>query len=82
MRAQQLGLLSAVGLVRHIEVNQLWLQDKVAKGIVRLIKVGMRENATDHLTKANPAESIRRHMMVTGQRVAHGRHHLVPYPAN
>ena len=40
-----------VGKVRHIEVNQLRLQDKVQAGIIKFTKVGADENLADALTK-------------------------------
>ena len=40
-----------LGKVRHIEVCQLWLQDKVRKGDINTTKVGTYENLADALTK-------------------------------
>ena len=37
--------------MRHVEVHQLWLQDKVAEGIIRLIKIPGTGNQVDILTK-------------------------------
>ena len=47
------GIASRRGLgkVRHIEVNQLWVQEKVAKGEIDLIKIPGTENRADALTK-------------------------------
>lgn len=33
-----------LGKVRHIEVCQLWLQDKVRRGNVKVVKVGTHDN--------------------------------------
>ena len=66
------------GKVRHIEVNQLWLQEKVSSGVIRLIKVAGTENAADHLTKPGCTASIKQHMQMTGQRFAEGRHDQMP----
>ena len=38
------------GKVRHIEVTQLWLQEKVATGAVRMEKIPRAENLSDALT--------------------------------
>ena len=66
------------GKVRHIEVSQLWLQQKVNQGDIRLIKVSGNENAADHLTKPGCGEAIKKHMRLTHQRIVSGRHDLMP----
>ena len=71
-----------MGKVRHIEVNQLWVQDKVAKGIVKIQKIATTENLADHLTKYLGQEGICEHMYGTGQWIEEGRHHLMPNVAN
>ena len=40
-----------LGKVRHIELNQLWLQDKVSTGDIDIRKVKGTENIADALTK-------------------------------
>jgi len=47
-----------LGKVRHIEVNQLWIQDRVAKGDIEIRKVNGKENIADILTKHVNAEDI------------------------
>ena len=36
-----------LGKLRHIEVCQLWLQEKVRSGVVKVVKVGTDENIAD-----------------------------------
>ena len=74
------GIASRRGLgkVRHIEVNQLWVQDKVAQGEIEIRKVEGKTNIADVLTKHVNAEDIRIHMHHTGQRYMHGRHDIMP----
>ena len=67
-----------VGKVRHIEVNQLWLQEKVAKGVINIIKVGTDDNLADALTKAVSAESMMKHLTGIGAMICGGRHNLAP----
>ncbi len=67
-----------MGKVSHIEVNQLWVQDKVAKGELKIIKIGTTENLADHLTKYLIREGIQEHMNNTNQWFEEGRHHLMP----
>ena len=74
------GIASRRGLgkIRHIEVNQLWLQDKVAEGIIEVRKVNGKENIADALTKHVNAEDIRVHMHCTHQQFEQLRHELAP----
>ena len=39
------------GKVRHIEVCQLWVQDPVFKGRIKIHKIPGDQNLADHLTK-------------------------------
>ena len=47
--------------MRQLEVSQLWLQEKVANGDIKLIKVPGEDNAADALTKHVDASGIRHH---------------------
>ena len=40
-----------LGKVRHIDVSQLWLQEKVADNVLRITKVNTKENLSDGMTK-------------------------------
>merc|ERR1711911_187427 len=74
------GMASRKGLgkVRHVEVNQLRVQQKVANGEIELRKVEGTQNLADALTKHVEHESILRHMLGTGQFVSEGRHEIMP----
>ena len=74
------GIASRRGLgkVRHIEVNQLWVQDKVANGEIEIRKVDGKVNIADALTKHVSSEDIRVHMHHTDQSYVHGRHGVMP----
>ena len=67
-----------LGKVRHIELNQLWLQDQVARGKVNVRKIKGEDNISDSLTKHSNPERIRQTMMGTLQKVVHGRHEIMP----
>ena len=75
-----IGIGSRLGLgkVRHIEVNQLWLQDKVYKGEITLKKIGTDENLADALTKPVSAEILSYHVEKSGAEVRRDRHRLAP----
>ena len=67
-----------LGKVRHIEVHQLWIQDKVAKGEIQLVKCEGTKNLADSLTKYVTTENIQMHMNGTNQAWAQGRHEIMP----
>ena len=67
-----------MGKIRHIEVNQLWVQDKVANGKLKVIMIGTEENIADHITKYLSREGIETHMRWTNQWIEGGRHELMP----
>ena len=67
-----------LGKVRHIELNQLWLQDQVARGKVDVRKIRGEDNISDSLTKHSNPERIRQTMMGVLQKVVHGRHEIMP----
>ena len=77
------GMVSRKGLgkVRHVEVNQLWVQQKVGSGEIELRKVEGVSNLADALTKHVEHESIQKHLEGTCQWLADGRHELVPHVA-
>ena len=74
------GIASRRGLgkMRHIEVHQLWVQDKVANGELEVQKVNGKENLADALTKHVSAEDLRVHVHRTNQVFVEGRHVLAP----
>ena len=58
---------SGFGRVRHIDVSQLWIQDMVAKGKIRINKVKSEENLSDALTKNVKRETLDNHVIGTNQ---------------
>ncbi len=67
-----------VGKVRHIEVNQLWLQDKVHRKEIKITKVKGEENLADALTKPLDQRGVLRHIEGVRARIEQGRHPLMP----
>ena len=59
-----------LGKLRHIDLTQLWLQEKVAQGALKVIKVKTGENKSDALTKYLAIQEIQKHLEMTGQRFA------------
>ena len=67
-----------LGEVRHIEVCQLWLQERVRKGDFKVVKVSADENVADALTKYVSRDSMSKHVHATRQDARGGRHALAP----
>ena len=74
------GIASRRGLgkTRHIEVNQLWLQDKVADGIIKDIKIPGTGTQADILTKHVNAQILGNHLGIMGMQISEDRHQLMP----
>ena len=68
-----------LGKVRHIELNQLWVQDRVSKGDTILAKVGTNTNLADALTKYVDRRALDWHMKNTKQKIEYNRHELMPH---
>ena len=67
-----------LGKVRHVELSELWLQDQVARGRIAVRKIRGEDNFSDSLTKHSCPERIRQTMQATLQRIAPGRHPIMP----
>ena len=61
-----------------MSTNQLWVQEKVRKGEVDIVKVPTWENIADTLTKYVNKEAIGKHMKGAGPHYEDGRHELMP----
>ena len=73
--AKGISTRKGLGKVRHLEVSQLWLQDKVAAGEVCIQKVDGTANKAGALTKHVTREEMERHMRWLDMT---GRHDLMP----
>ena len=76
--AKNISLRKGVGKVRHIETNQLWLQDKVKSKDISIKKVGTLDNPAYLLTKHLSREVIDKHLKNLGFKREDGRHDLAP----
>ena len=72
-----IGSRIGIGTVRHI-VNQLWLQEKVASGRFKIIKVPTNGNLADALTKGVDVTTIGIHLAGVNAEVFQDRHSLAP----
>ena len=73
-----MALRKGLGTVRHIEVNQLWLQEKINRGEFEIQKVKGTDNLADALTKYLSGADTRDHVAWTGMENREGRHPLAP----
>ena len=67
-----------LGKMRHIELSELWVQDRVAKGQITIWKIPGVENGSDSLTKHSNGEGIAQTLLVCNQAVEVGRHSIMP----
>ena len=58
---------SGLGKLRHMNTNQVWVQEKVRRGEVEIQKVGTWENIADTLTKYVNKDTIGKHMKGTAR---------------
>ena len=75
-----IGISNRIGLckTRHIEVTQLWVQEKVANGEMVILKVPTESNLADALTKGVDAQTIARHVIGINAKRLCDRHALSP----
>ena len=76
--ARGIACRKGLGKVRHIEVNQLWIRDRVANGDIEVTKINGKENIADIFTTHVNAEDIRVQLHKTNQTIADGRHDIAP----
>ena len=58
-----------LGKMRHIEVKDLWLQEAVCRGRIKLFKVLGTKNPADLFTKYLPHEEVLKHLRRLGIRL-------------
>ena len=74
--AKGIGQRIGLGKVRHLETSQLWLQQLVGDGHIRINKVNTDVNIADVLTKHVDQKSLRNHQSFTNQAVMTGKHRI------
>ena len=76
--AKSIASRRGCGRVRHIEVSTLWVQEKVALGIVEMIKDPGTENLADILTKHVDRGTLDKHLANMNISRREGRHDVMP----
>jgi hypothetical protein len=77
--AKGIASRSGLGKVRHIDVSQLWVQDKVRSKDMIIEKVKTFNNLADIFTKYVGCDTIVRHVKGLYGAIELGRHALMPY---
>eukprot|EP00973_Karenia_brevis_P069001 9591646-Karenia_brevis.AAC.1 len=67
---------SGIGRVRHLDVADLWVQDRVRSKEIRIRKIAGTENPPDILTKHVSREVLDYHVSGIGLRRAQEGHYL------
>ena len=68
-----------IGKIRHIEMNQLWLQEKVSDKEIEIIKVRGSENIADQMAKYTEQAVFKLHLEQIKQKIEEGRHEFAPH---
>ena len=76
--AKGISTRRGLGKIRHIEVNQLWVQEKVGSGEIEIKKISGYSNLADALTKPVENDVLKRHMIGTSQTTSNSRHEIMP----
>ena len=77
-RQKEFASRKGLGKVRHIDVSQLWLQDRVSKGDIAIEKVSTHINLADALTKHVDSGKLNSHMISVVLVITILRHELMP----
>ena len=64
--------------MRHIEVRELWVQERVARGELKIVKVRGEDNVAAGLTKHVDKEQMEQYLKACGFVKRSGRHELNP----
>ncbi len=76
--ANSISSRRGAGRDRHVEVRDLWVQEKVRRGGLSIIKVKGRGNMADGLTKHVARKTMENQMNQCGFAFRDGRHELRP----
>ncbi len=77
--ARSISSRRGAGRIRHAEMRDLWVQEKVRRGELLIIKVKGEDNVADGLTKHVDRTKLAKYMKDRGFTFRDGRHELCPY---
>ena len=64
--AKRITARKGAGRVRHIEARELWVQDRVAPGKLKIVKAKAVDNVADGLTKHVDKQKMEQYMKTRG----------------
>ena len=67
-----------LGTLKHVDIKELWIQEKVHEEDLRIIKIPGTINLADALTKYCEVQVINHHVSSTHQTISNEKHHLSP----
>ena len=70
-----------LGKIRHLDVTDLWCQEKVREGAVQLVKVLGSENPADIMTKYTDRAILEKMLKLAGLSTLDGRAECAPMAA-
>ena len=62
-----------LGKMKHVQTRYLWIQERLATGCFKLLKVGTKSNVADVCTKAVSSVDMDKHMKSTGHLYMEGK---------
>ena len=71
--AKSIASRKGAGKIRHVETQEMWVQEKVAKKDVFLRKIWGTENISDGLTKNVERPKLDKYLAGSNQRFVSGR---------
>ncbi len=77
--ARSISRRRGAGPVRHVEVREWWVQERVLRGELSIIKVRGEDNVADGLTKHVERSKMEMYMEMCGIVRREGRRELCPY---
>jgi hypothetical protein len=73
-RGKSIATRRGAGKVRHLDSRELWIQERVARGDIRLKKTAGEDNLADILTKHVDRKLLDKHLVGIGFWRRDGRH--------
>ena len=67
-----------VGRIRHLAVQDLWVQDQIRQKKINLVKVQGTHNVSDLMTKYLSREELDKHLKAAGYKDEEGRPSIAP----
>ena len=76
--AKEIASRRGLGKLKHVDIKELWIQEKVASGDLKITKVLGTVNLADALTTYCDQHVVNYHLEHTDQQVKGDRHELMP----